>query len=90
MAVRIRLKRIGKNPKKRPFFRVSIIDETRGRDSRAIEEIGIYDPAKKPAVIKIKKARYEHWIKNGAQPSDTVKSLFKKFIKESEKESTKA
>lgn len=77
MAVRIRLKRIGKNPKKKPHFRVAVFDKHKARDGRFIEEIGFYDPTKNPPSIKINKERYDFWIKQGAKPSDTVKSLIK-------------
>jgi small subunit ribosomal protein S16 len=80
MAVHIRLRRIGKNPKKRPHFRISVFDETRGRDSRFIEEIGIYNPVSNQ--INIKKERLDFWVKNGAQLSQTVKSLIKHYKKE--------
>jgi len=76
MAVRIRLRRIGKNPKKRPYFRITVFEETRNRDGRFIEEIGFYNPV--TGAVKIKKERFQHWVKNGAQATDTVKSLFKK------------
>ena len=76
MAVRIRLRRIGKNPKKRPHFRVSVFDERRSRDSRFIEEIGFYSPMTK--TVKINKERYDFWVKNGAQVSETIKTLIKK------------
>jgi small subunit ribosomal protein S16 len=76
MAVRIRLRRIGKKVKGRIHFRVSVFDESRGRDSRAIEELGFYNP--QSGAVKIKKERLEYWVKNGAQMSDTVKSLVKK------------
>ena len=79
MAVRIRLKRIGKNPKKRPYFRVAVFDERRNRDGLFLEEIGFYDPTKKPLYIKINKERYDFWVKRGAKPSDTLKSLIKKL-----------
>jgi len=75
MAVHIRLRKIGKSPKNRPFFRVTVFDQRRSRDGKFIEEIGFYDPAKKPPVIKINKERYDFWINRGAQPSDTVKKL---------------
>lgn len=78
MAVRIRLRRIGKNPKKRPFFRVSIFNETRSRDGLYIEDIGYYDPTKKPYIVDIDKERYDFWVKRGALPSQTLKSLIKK------------
>lgn len=76
MAVHIRLKRIGKNPKGRIHFRVGVFEESRGRDSRPIEELGFYDPGSGAA--KIKKERLDYWVKNGAQVSDTIKSLVKK------------
>ncbi|OGX39605.1 MAG: 30S ribosomal protein S16 [Omnitrophica WOR_2 bacterium RIFCSPLOWO2_01_FULL_41_12] len=80
MAVRVRLRRIGKNPKKRPHFRVTVFEETRGRDSRFIEEIGFYNPIN--GEIKVKKERLDYWVKNGAQVSDTIKSLVKNSQKE--------
>ncbi|MDD5281641.1 MAG: 30S ribosomal protein S16 [Candidatus Omnitrophica bacterium] len=76
MAVHIRLRRIGKNPKGKPHFRISVFDERKGRDSRIIEELGYYKPATGLAVIK--KERLAAWVKNGAQLSVTVKSLLKK------------
>lgn len=80
MAVHVRLRRIGKNPKGKPHFRVSVFDERRGRDSKIIEELGFYNPVS--AEFKIKKERIDYWVKNGAQLSNTVKSLFKKQEKE--------
>ncbi len=77
MAVRIRLRRIGKNPKKKPHFRVTIFDERRSRDGRFIEEIGFYNPI--TGAAKIDKERFDFWVKNGAQPTLTVKSLVKKM-----------
>ena len=77
MSARIRLRRIGKNPKRRPFFRISVFDRRRGRDSRSIEEIGFYDPTKQPALIKINKKRLDYWLSCGAQMSQTVKGLVK-------------
>ena len=79
MAVRIRLRRIGKRPRKRIFFRITVMDERKTRDGKFIEEIGLYDPTKQPAFIKINKARYDYWVSCGAQPSETVKSLIKKI-----------
>jgi len=80
MAVHVRLRRIGKNPKKRPHFRISVFDERKGRDSKTIEELGFYNPISKET--KINKERINYWIKNGAQLSQTVKSLIKKLEKE--------
>ncbi|RJP28912.1 MAG: 30S ribosomal protein S16 [Candidatus Omnitrophota bacterium] len=79
MAVRIRLRRIGKNPKGKPHFRVSVFEETTARDGRFIEELGFYDPSS--GKLDIKADKFESWVKNGAQPSDTLKSLFKKLKK---------
>jgi small subunit ribosomal protein S16 len=76
MAVHIRLRRIGKNPKGKPHFRVTVFDERKGRDSRVIEEVGYYKPTTGQAVLK--KERIADWVKNGAQLSATVKSLLKK------------
>ena len=78
MSVHIRLRRIGKNPKRRCFFRIGVFDKRRGRDSRSIEELGFYDPTKEPALVKINKERLEYWLSCGAQLSETVKSLVKK------------
>lgn len=79
MAVHIRLRRIGKNPKGKPHFRVTVFDERMGRDSRVIEELGYYKPT--TGVVVLKKERIAEWIKNGAQLSVTVKSLLKKLNK---------
>ncbi|MFH0762499.1 MAG: 30S ribosomal protein S16 [Candidatus Omnitrophota bacterium] len=76
MAVRIRLRRIGKKVKGKIHFRLSVFDETSGRDSRAIEELGFYNP--QSSAVKIKKERLDYWVKNGAQMSNTIKSLVKK------------
>jgi small subunit ribosomal protein S16 len=76
MSVRIRLRRIGKNPKKRPHFRVTVFESSRGRDSRFIEELGFYNPISGEA--KIDKARLDYWVSKGAQVSATIKSLNKK------------
>ena len=76
MAVRIRLRRMG--AKKAPFYRVIVADSRSPRDGRFIEEIGYYNPMTAPAEIKIDLEKAEKWIKNGAQPTDTVKTLLKK------------
>ena len=75
MAVKIRLRRMG--AKKAPFYRVVVADARYPRDGRFIEEIGYYDPTKEPSVIKIDNDKAKQWIKNGAQPTDTVKKLLK-------------
>lgn len=76
MAVKMRLTRIGK--KKNPFYRVVIADARAPRDGRFVEEIGYYNPLTEPAEIKIDAEKAKQWIKNGAQPTDTVKALLKK------------
>ncbi len=76
MSVKIRLKRIG--AKKAPFYRVVVADSRYPRDGRFIEEIGYYNPLTNPVDIKIDAEKAAQWIKNGAQPTETVKSLLKK------------
>ena len=73
MAVKIRLKRIG--AKKNPYYRVVVADSRSPRDGKFIEEIGTYDPMAEPAVVKIDADKASTWLKNGAQPTETGKSL---------------
>ena len=76
MAVKMRLRRMGQ--KKAPFYRVVVADSRYPRDGRFIEEIGYYNPITEPAEIKIDADKAKKWIANGAQPTETVKSLLKK------------
>lgn len=76
MAVKIRLKRMG--AKKSPFYRVVVADSRYPRDGRFIEEIGTYNPMVEPAAVNIDAEKAQKWLKNGAQPTDTVKVLLKK------------
>ncbi len=76
MAVKIRLRRIG--AKKAPFYRVVVADSRYPRDGRCIEELGYYDPTEEPSVFKVDAEKAKSWIEKGAQPTDTVKELFKK------------
>ena len=76
MAVKIRLTRLG--DKKAPFYRVVVADSRSPRDGRFIDNIGTYNPLTDPAEIKIDKDAIKEWIKKGAQPTDTVRSLLKK------------
>ena len=76
MSVKIRLKRLG--AKKAPFYRVVVADSRYPRDGRFIEEIGYYNPLTNPVEIKIDSEKATKWISNGAQPTETVKSLLKK------------
>lgn len=75
MAVKIRLKRIGK--KFAPFYRVVVLDGRKRRDGRVIEEIGVYDPMQEPSLIRIDSERVKYWLGTGAQPSNTVFNLLK-------------
>ena len=74
--VKIRLRRMG--AKKNPYYRIVVADSHFPRDGRFIEEIGTYNPLTEPSEIKIDAERALSWIKNGAQPTDTVKTLLKK------------
>lgn len=76
MSVKIRLKRMG--AKKKPFYRVVVADSRSPRDGKFIEEIGYYNPVSTPAEVNINSEKAEKWLSSGAQPTDTVKSLFKK------------
>lgn len=76
MAVKIRLKRMGQ--KKAPFYRVVVADSRAPRDGRFIEEIGTYNPVAQPAIVEINEEKALQWLSTGAQPTDTVRSLFRK------------
>ena len=76
MAVKIRLRRM--RQKKAPFYRVVVADSRSSRDGRFIEAIGYYNPMTNPAEIKIDAEKAKTWLTNGAQPTETVKSLLKK------------
>ena len=64
--------------KKKPSYRVVVIDKERARNSRSVEVVGFYNPVSQPPVVSLKHERIEYWVKNGAQPSDTVTRLIKK------------
>ena len=76
MAVKIRLKRLG--AKKSPFYRVVVADERSPRDGKFIDEIGYYNPLTDPADIKINAEKATKWLNDGAQPTETVRTLLKK------------
>ena len=76
MAVRIRLARHG--AKKKPYYRIVVADSESLRDGRFLEIIGTYDPLHDSAEVNIKQDRVNHWIGQGATPTDTVRSLLKK------------
>jgi len=69
----IRLRRTGS--KKRPFFRVVVTDSRTARDSSFVEVLGHYNPRTKPETLDLKRDRLEHWLKQGARPSDTIRTL---------------
>lgn len=76
MAVKIRLRRMG--AKKSPYYRIVVADSRYPRDGRFIEEIGTYNPLTDPATVTVDAEAAKKWLANGAQPTDTVKSLLKK------------
>ena len=76
--VAIRLRRAGS--KKRPFFRVVVTDSRAARDSSCVEILGHYNPRTKPAIVQVDKERIDYWIKQGAQPSDSVRTLIARHL----------
>lgn len=75
MAVKIRLKRMGK--KRSPFYRIVVADSRSPRDGKFIEEIGTYDPNQEPSAFKVDEEKAKKWLSNGAQPTEVVGKLFK-------------
>ena len=75
MAVKIRLTRMG--AKKAPFYRIVATDSRKACDGMYIEQIGYYDPTKEPALVNIDAEIAKKWLNNGAQPTETVRNLFK-------------
>ena len=73
--VKIRLRRMG--AKKAPYYRIVVADARSPRDGRCIEEIGTYNPLTNPATVNVDAEKVQAWIKNGAQPTDTVHGLLK-------------
>ncbi len=80
MSVKIRMKRVGS--KNQPIYRVVVADSRSPRDGKCIEEIGTYQPLQKTNNYKLNFERVEYWLKQGAQPSDTVASFIKRIRKE--------
>ena len=74
--VKIRLRRMG--AKKAPFYRIIVADSRSPRDGRFIEEVGYYNPMTTPVDIKLDNEKIEKWLANGAQPTETVKSILTK------------
>ncbi len=74
--VKIRLARVG--AKKAPFYHIVVADSRTARNGKVIEQIGTYDPMTNPATLILDNEKVEKWIKNGAQPTDTVRALINK------------
>jgi small subunit ribosomal protein S16 len=74
----IRMRRVGTT--KKPFFRVVVTEARSARESSFVENVGTYNPRTKPATVEIDKARIEHWLKRGAKPSDSVRTLLSKYV----------
>jgi len=74
--LKIRLRRMG--AKKQPFYRIIVADSRAPRDGAFVEELGYYNPTTEPVELKVNNERAQEWMKNGAQPTDTVRGLLKK------------
>jgi small subunit ribosomal protein S16 len=74
----IRMMRVGS--KKKPYFRVVVTEARTARETRFIENVGTYNPRSKPAVVQINRERVNHWLQNGARPSDSVRTLLGKHL----------
>ena len=74
--LKIRLRRMG--AKKQPFYRIIVADSRAPRDGAFVEELGYYNPVAEPVELKVDNERAQQWMKNGAQPTDTVRGLLKK------------
>jgi small subunit ribosomal protein S16 len=66
--------------KKKPYFRVVVTEARAARESNFIENVGTYDPRSKPARVELDRQRIEHWLKQGAQPSDSVRTLLARHV----------
>jgi small subunit ribosomal protein S16 len=77
LATRIRLKRIGS--KKQPYYRLVVADQRTPRDGRTVEDLGTYGPVLDPPLLQINQERVLHWLMQGAQPSDTARSILSKL-----------
>ena len=81
--LKIRLRRPGKSVKRRYHYKIVVIESAKARESKFLVQVGHYDPSQK--LLKFDLAKYESWIKKGAQPTKTVASLFKRFSKQTKK-----
>ncbi len=80
MSVKIRLSRHG--ARKRPYYRIVVADARTPRDGRFIEQVGTYDPRTPDATLRLDQAKVDGWLKQGAQPTQTVRNLMKRAAKE--------
>lgn len=87
MPVRIRLARRGR--KKRPIYKIVVASSESPRDGRFIESLGIYNPLPKSAEVVIDKERLQYWLQQGAKPTDTVRSLIRKYGTEADGQASK-
>jgi len=81
MAVVIRLRKPGKAIKRRYHYKIVVVDKQTKKEGRFTEQIGFYDPSKNPKILSIDLDKYDAWVKKGAKPTQTVRSLAKKFKK---------
>ena len=86
MSVKIRLSRHG--AKKRPYYRIVVADARDPRDGRFIEQVGTYDPRTPDAALRLDQAKVDGWIRQGAQPTQTVRNLIKRASKEADAAAT--
>lgn len=76
MALKIRLARFG--TKHKPHYKVIVAEESKGRNSKFVEQVGIYNPSFSPPLIKLERKRIDHWIKIGAKPTEAVIKILRK------------
>ena len=74
----IRMRRVGTT--KKPYFRLVVTEARSARESSFVENVGTYNPRTKPATVEINKTRIDHWLKRGAKPSDSVRTLLAKYV----------
>jgi small subunit ribosomal protein S16 len=82
--LKIRLRKPGKSIKRRYHFKIVVMESSRARDSKFVDSVGYYDPARN--LLKFDVEKYQDWIKKGAKPTETVESLFKRYKKQIDKE----
>lgn len=80
MAAAVKMRKIGKGTSKSYYFRIGVIDNAKSRDGRVLEDLGVYEPAKKENNFRINKERFDYWKSKGAVISPTVRSLVKKNL----------